>query len=348
MNKSKRSFKTIALLLCLISTGWGFGQKETTTFNETFVVNDATVLDINTSHADIEFETWSKDQIAVEAIIEIEGATREEAEEYFKNGGFEIVGNSKKVSITTGVENTWFFKHGVGGLPTDDFLIDLDGDVLAVDNIESIFNYSELPELPELAVFPELPELPEMMVPEFDYDAFTENSEEYLKKWQKQFQEGLGDDYPKKMKEWLKKLEIKQQEREERMEELQEKRAELHEKREEKLNERREKRAVARAKQRALIKSKTGNSIFISTDDNDDFPRRFYFSKGGENRNYKVKKTIKVKMPKGMKIKMNVRHGEVKLSDNIWHMDAQLSHAKLWAASIDGDKTTIILVPPQV
>lgn len=54
-----------------------------------------------------------------------------------------------------------------------------------------------------------------------------------------------------------------------------------------------------------------------------------------------MKKTIKIKIPKGMKIKMNVRHGDVKLADNVWHMDAKLSHSSLWAASIDGDRTTI-------
>jgi len=81
-------------------------------------------------------------------------------------------------------------------------------------------------------------------------------------------------------------------------------------------------------------------SIHISRNDSDK-PNIFYYSSDGENKNYKVKKTIKIKMPKGMKIKMNVRHGEVKLADNTMHMDAKLSHSSLWAASIDGDKTTI-------
>ena len=34
-----------------------------------------------------------------------------------------------------------------------------------------------------------------------------------------------------------------------------------------------------------------------------DEPNIFYYSTDGENKNYKVKKTIKIKMPKGMKIK---------------------------------------------
>ena len=35
------------------------------TYKETFNINSDAVLDIDTSHADIEFETWSKNQIEI-------------------------------------------------------------------------------------------------------------------------------------------------------------------------------------------------------------------------------------------------------------------------------------------
>ena len=115
-------------------------------------------------------------------------------------------------------------------------------------------------------------------------------------------------------------------------EKLQEKRSEIIEKR---LQEA-QKRIVERTEQNI----NRNRSVHISRNGSEE-PNIFYFSSGGEPKNYKVKKTLKIKMPKGMKIKMNVRYGEVKLADNVWHMDAQLSHASLWAASIDGDKTSI-------
>lgn len=67
----------------------------------------------------------------------------------------------------------------------------------------------------------------------------------------------------------------------------------------------------------------------------------FYYSHDGKNKNYKVKKTIKIKMPKGTKIKMNVRHGEVKLAENTKNIEAKLSYSTLVAYTIDGDQTTI-------
>ncbi|MGB6152981.1 MAG: hypothetical protein WBG48_13445, partial [Pricia sp.] len=96
--------KSLALWLCLISIG-AHGQKQSKTYSEKFTVDDTAILDIDTSHADIEFETWNKNQMVIEATIELEDATSEEARAYFDSRGIEILGNSTKVSITTGSGN---------------------------------------------------------------------------------------------------------------------------------------------------------------------------------------------------------------------------------------------------
>jgi hypothetical protein len=70
-------------------------------------------------------------------------------------------------------------------------------------------------------------------------------------------------------------------------------------------------------------------------------PNIFYYSSDGENKKFKIKKTIKIKMPKGTKIKMNVRHGEVKLAGNTKNINARLTYSTLLAATIDGDETSI-------
>ena len=47
-------------------------------------------------------------------------------------------------------------------------------------------------------------------------------------------------------------------------------------------------------------------------------------------------------MPKSVRLKMNVRHGEVKLAGNTKNMSANLSYATLLASTIDGVKTNIM------
>ncbi|WP_373019371.1 hypothetical protein, partial [Muriicola sp.] len=93
-------FKGLTLALVMICTG-AFAQKQTKTYKEEFKIEPHAVIDINTSYADIQFETWDKNEVVVEGTIELEGATEDEARAYFENSGIEILGNSKTVEIRT-------------------------------------------------------------------------------------------------------------------------------------------------------------------------------------------------------------------------------------------------------
>ncbi|MBN4070561.1 hypothetical protein JYT76_02655, partial [Olleya sp. AH-315-F22] len=59
------------------------------------------------------------------------------------------------------------------------------------------------------------------------------------------------------------------------------------------------------------------------------------------SKNNKVIKTIKIKMPKDTKLKLNVRHGELKIVSVIHNLKADLSHSTLFAESINGSNTSI-------
>lgn len=333
------SLKMLTMFLCFIAIGT-YGQDQRKTFTETFSVSKDAVLDINTSHADIEFETWGKNEVEVEAIIEIEGATDEEADKYFESLGLEIVGNSKKVSIAMASKNKDIWPSLLGD--AQNFHI-------------------EMPEFPEVHAFSfdfdfdELSNIPIPPMVEFDHEAFKKDGEAYLKKWQKEFEESYDEEHMKKLEEWAERVEEKQEKRKVLLEKRMEKRKEMEQKRGEKINERNQKIEEARAARMAayqnrrdeLLKrsklkiSNDSDQLLILESDGTGKPSIFYSSSGGLNKNFKVTKTIKVKMPKGMKIKMNVRHGEVKLAENTKNLNATLSHSSLWASTIDGDKTTI-------
>ena len=342
-------FKSITMILSLMVVG-GYGQKQSKTFNEVFNVNAETVLDINTSNADIEFETWDKDQITVEATIELDGASTTEAAAYFEKGGIEIVGNSKKVEITTGVENTWSFNYSTGGLHN-----------LNIEIPDFHFEMPEIPEMPELAELAEMPEihieqmhidLSDMPMPpvpavEFDYEAYKKDGEKYLKKWQKKFDKGFGEEYQKKMEAWSAKMEIKHEVMEKRHEEMEQRREEMMGKRLEAQERRMEAQAEAMERrgeameQRAEEMAKKREKLFEEQENHKNDSNIFYYSSDGESKKFKIKKTIKIKMPKGTKINMNVRHGEVKLAGNTKNINARLSYSTLLAATIDGNQTTI-------
>ena len=204
MNKSRLTvFKILTLVLCLTSVGLAYGQKETKTFNERFKVNKDAVLSIDTSHADIEFETWGRDEVGVEAVIEIEGATSEETQRYFASESFEILGNSQKVSITTREGGNWL--HEDSALNLNDFHFEM----LKMPHTDGFDMAFEIMELPEMA---ELPELPRAPVPQFDYEAYKEDKEGYMKEWQKEFEKSFGAEYQEKIEAWGERMEKRQDE----------------------------------------------------------------------------------------------------------------------------------------
>ncbi|MGX1929486.1 hypothetical protein [Flagellimonas sp. 2504JD4-2] len=317
-------------------------QEKSKTYKETFNVNEETVLNIDTSHADIEFETWDKNQVEITAVVELEGATDEEAETYFERDVIKILGNSKEIEIKT-LGNSFSIFSGDTFEHTFDFVAP---DVSFVQPLLENMEIPELPELPEVFVIPEMPPLPPIPHTNFDYDAYKKDGDKYLKEWKKDFDKNFDKKYQKRFEEWSKKMEEMAEEREEQREQLREQRVKIREQVQAIREEARAKRDELRAERdelreernREREKNRAERIFRLQSGDDSNI---FYFSSDGENKKYKVKKHIKIKMPKSVKLKMNVRHGEVKLAANTKNIKASLSYASLLASTIDGDRTDI-------
>ncbi len=328
------------LFLALV-TVTGYGQEKSKTYKETFNVGDETVLNIDTSHADIEFETWNKNEVEITAIVELEGASDEEAASYFEKDVVKIRGNSKEIDISTGRSS-----FSVIGPHSYSFSTDFDIDVPEITFVEPLFEELHIPEIPEVFVIPEMPPMPPIPFTQFDYDAYKKDGEAYLKKWKEEFDKEYNEEYKNRFTEWSKQLEEVAKKREKQQKERQEQRKKLLEQRDKQKEEARGTRDKVRAerdevrKERDRIREKHESRRVFSIHSGDD-SNIFYFSSDGEKRKYKVKKRIKIKMPKSVKLKMNVRHGEVKLAANTKNINASLSYASLLASTIDGDGTDI-------
>lgn len=336
MNRSLTTVsRQLIIALGILTSTTLLAQEESKTFQERFIVAEDAVVNINTSYADIEFETWDKDEVAISATIILEGATKEEAENYFKNSPIEILGNSKEIKISSKSKNNDFFASF-----DSDELFDHGGMRIEVPEIASF-----VVSVPEIAPFPEMPPLPQTEAFIFDYEEYQKDGEKYMKKWQKNFEKSFDKKHQKRLEEWAGRMEEtlneeKLEKYEQRREKLMQEREKLIEQRHEelrlRLEEREEKRAQA-AEGREELRS------FISTSrvNGADVPNVFYFSNEGEQKNFKIKKTIKISLPKSTRIKMDVRHGEVKLAENTKNLNANLSHSSLWAVTIDGEETNV-------
>lgn len=106
-----KSYKYIFTLIAIGFLGTAFAQKFDKKLTENFTTNKDVEVAINASNTDINVTTWDKNEVQIEAFIEIEGISKEEAEKYFKNWEFEALGNKKKVQITSKGNNAFNFKN---------------------------------------------------------------------------------------------------------------------------------------------------------------------------------------------------------------------------------------------
>lgn len=331
-------FRSIFLGLFLLSLQLN-AQKQSKTYSENFNVGDDAVIDINTSYADIVFETWDKNQVAIEASIELEGASAEEATQYFEKSGIKILGNSETIGISTYGHSHWPMRIDLGGKDFENLVIEIP----EMPDMELLFRDLAIPDLPEMPEMPPMPPIPNI---NFDYEAYKKDGEKYLKKWKKEFNKGFDKEYQEDMEAWGKEFAARAEARRDLM---QERKQAMEEQREEMKHQREEirehimemRKQTDEDRKKAIKEAKETREKALFEMRNTDAPNIFYRSEDGESRNYKVKKTIKIKMPKSAKLKMNVRHGEVILAANTRNMNATLSHTRLLAATIDGDETYV-------
>lgn len=240
------------------------------------------------------------------------------------------------------------------------------------------FDMPEVPEIPEIPDLPEIPKMPELpKLPEgvnnfhFDYNAYKKDGEKYIEEYTRKFEQKFGKDYEKKMEAWGEKFGKEWGEKyAKEMEKWAEKYTgkwdnEEYAKKMEAWGKRfadrmkaqterlaaQKKALKERAKERELVQKERieahkerieAHKKHIKERKKLSDERRVLIERLVEKKsNSKVKKTIKIKMPKGAKLKVNVRHGEIEFAANINNLEADLSHTKFTAHSVNGSSTSI-------
>ena len=356
----------IALILALVFSSGLMAQTQTKRYSEKFNVDDDVEVVVNTSYTDLVFETWGRDQVEVEAIIEIEGISEEEAAALFKKWNFNAVGNSDKVTISTG--SAYNLRKGdrvaiATTIPRSDYKFNYRVEVPDVDVI--------MEAIPEAVTIPPIPPLPplagNMDAFRFDYEAYKKDGDAYMKEWKKQFEKNFDKEYMKAYEEWGKQIEEfygedgkGRAELEKNRAELEKNRAEIEKDRQKMMAEREKMREEVRkeleenrAETRILmekIREETRRANREAREAVRAYEFRvepgadskiFFYEHDGMPKNLKIKKTIRIKAPKGARLKLDVRHGEIKLAENYRDINATLVYSRLHAPLVDGENTQI-------
>lgn len=302
-------YKLLLLSIALVFAITVQAQKVEKKFLENFSVNKDVTISINASNTEINVETWNKNQVLVEAIIEVEGLSKKEAEKYIRNYQFEALGNKDKVKITSqgrhfinksDMGDIVFFNHKDFVLP-EIHLPDFDNiDIIRLEDIE-------IPEIDFENMNFGLDNF------DFDFDKYTKDGKNYFFRWKdsaKNITIKSKEDWEKfkKTKEYQKmkrELDVK---REKMKVEIKKAREEVR-----KINKEEIKKQLARVKiDREKIKEELAKAK------EQIMKIRYDYGSNSENimidgKKIKVKKVLNIKVPKGATFDLNTRYSKITL-----------------------------------
>lgn len=368
-------------------------------YKESFNVGEDVLVSVNTSHTNVVIETWNKNIVEVEAFVDDDKLSAKEKKEIFDNWDFDVLGNSKKVVITSNEGSLWTGIESMGSLKALERLElkSLKG-MEALKGLEGLdvlkelgdmhWNF-EIPDIPDFKEFPNWPFTDEHASLKsedgnmnynfnfhfdhgnnmFDRQKYNKDKKAYVKKLNKKYGSSVSvkqtDAWLEKVDSWSEEFEGVMEdwgenfgnefelkfgpEFEKKMEKWGEEFGESMEKWGEefgeKFGEEMEKWGEEFGKDMEKWAEQFEKDAEKWTEQYDDHDNKSILFQSGKHRMFKesavkAKKTIIIRMPKGTRTNINVRHGEVKMAD-ARNVKATLNYAKLTANSIDGGGTLI-------
>lgn len=299
MNNTRFKLGTLACLFAMSL----YAQQFETPLQE-YKANSDVAVTIEASYSEIEIIEWNKNKVEVQGIMTVQGLAEEEAQKLFNDWDISAQATPEKISIrsvSSNFGNEYFFIHSDKYL--GNVVVDIPHISSTIVEIMDSVNFV----LPEFENFPDI----DINIPQsfhFDHDSIDfdfqefQNSSEYLKQWQEE------------NKEQLERLK----------EELKENRAEMV------MNQKEMQKEIERAKREVEKAMKEVRKEMIEAEvkvkeemAQYNAERKIMIEKGAKEREYqikkimekrqkvKVKKTIRIKVPKNARLQMDVDYCKI-------------------------------------
>ncbi|NER16030.1 hypothetical protein [Spongiivirga citrea] len=258
--------------------------QETKTYKEGFDVSKDVTLNVNTTHTDVQFETWDKDRVEIVATITVEDMDKEDADRYIKNWNFDAKGNSREIDINSGRGSGLFASTIARSGRTDH-----DYSFRVLPDFHGQFDVEPL-----LGIIDEMPPMPFVYSGKnkfsFDYEKYKKDGDKYVEKWKKEYKDKYDEDWEERMEKWAKRLAERTEQLEERKSKYAERREKLLKEREEKIKKRQKELNSRVDKGKRYEQERRANGSVIWSDGGQNSFFRVYGGKDDEN-------SAKVKRP---------------------------------------------------
>ncbi|MFY0604177.1 MAG: hypothetical protein JXQ93_09515 [Flavobacteriaceae bacterium] len=336
--------KIVCTLLAVGFIVGSFAQKQDKKYKESFKVNKDVVVEINATNTDIEVTTWNKNEVLVEAIIEIEGLTKEEAQKYLKNYKFEALGNSNKVRILSKGSGFYGFNDNFVFFNEKNFSFP----EVVIPDLEFDFKLAEMeniviPHLDFEEMFKGLEKL------EFDFDKYNKDGDNYFFQWKdsvknisiKSKKEWEKFKKTKEYKKWKKEMKANNEKLKKEMAKL---KIEMKNVNSDVINKALEKAKVAVAN---IDMKKINKELAEVKKRMSKVKTNYFFESSGDlivnDKKIKIKKKITIKVPKGATFDLNTRHCKVKLPNTT--ASGKVSYGAFYANNLQGGNLKIYYAP---
>lgn len=311
------------VLSILYSTGL-VAQNTLDKLKEKFTVQNDVTVTLNTSYTNVIFETWNRNTVEVEAYLQGENLTEGDSQRFIDNWRINASGNSNEITVSSTAINSREERASSSSLSMRKELQELK---MLAPMITELLG----PMMENIANNPMPSALKETKANfQFDYGKYKEDEEKYLKQWENQIHEKFGDnskylmeDLSNKFKENAKKIETQIQAGGTQFGGNTKPWGEDFGKQME---------AWASQFSRGFDTQQNNASVTVY---------RYTTSLVSTNKTGNAQRIVVIRMPKRAKLKLNIRHGDVKLADISHNVLASLSHSKLSANIIEGEQTFI-------
>ena len=190
-------YVTVIVALCIIPHV--IAQTTTTKLEERFATSANAAIIADTQYADVIFEDWNKNEVAIEAVIESEELSKEEIDQLLKGWQINVQGNSSGVRIIS------------RGAPAAVTVALGNTQVRGVNDLISSSMQMMQPVMQNM-ISPMLKQFSSMQLPaayykgmdaiSFDYQAYKRDGTKYLEQYKRKVEQTFGEDFDVVMKKW--------------------------------------------------------------------------------------------------------------------------------------------------
>ena len=190
------------LAVCMMLSGNVLAQAKKQKLKERFDTNKDVEIEVDTRYADVIFETWTKNEVSVEAYVQGEDADRA-----IRDWDLSVSGDSDRIRVSSSSgyrgNDTVIHLEDLEDMNINLNLEEIIGSTMNI--VEPVLENVVGPVLESLTGTPLPPEFyEELGKTKFDHEAYRKEGRAYLKRYEKEMEKSFGPEFDKAMEKWEK------------------------------------------------------------------------------------------------------------------------------------------------